>query len=98
MRYTKISNIELAEVSANTEGQFGHFLSLQVLVQAGAPINQKADGTFFHPKYGEGYPIILNKIQHKHKKYLMHNFTQGPADKQTCKEHKLWGDLKDRRL
>ena len=26
----------------------------QVLVQAGAPINQKADGTFFHPKYEKG--------------------------------------------
>ena len=28
----------------------------------------------------------------------MHNFTQGPADKQTRKEHKLWGDSRERKL
>ena len=61
--------------------------SLQVLVQAGAPINQKADGTFFHPKYGEGYPIVLNQIQAQ--AISNAQLHQGPADKQACKEHKL---------
>ena len=68
-----MSNIELAKVSPTYKSEpfsfniqranLGNIFS-QVLVQAGAPINQKADGTFFHPKYGEdGNHINLNQIQ-----------------------------------
>ena len=34
----------------------------QVLVQAGAPINQRADGTFFHPKYKKYYDFDFGDL------------------------------------
>ena len=57
-------NDELAEVSEITK-PFKRSANLvktfsQVLVQAGAPINQKADGTFFHPKYLKERAILLS--------------------------------------